>query len=170
MPYQPTPTTQTLASAVRRGLFAGLLAVAPVLPGMAQAETASQSESRQYNIAAGNLDQALNRFASAAGILLSVDAQMTAGKRSPGLQGRYPVAEGLQRLLAGSGLQAQQAGGGWLLVPVSQDGPLQLGATQVSAAQVEESTWGRCRASSPSAAPRGARLTRRWWKSPRPST
>ncbi|OLF56722.1 TonB-dependent siderophore receptor [Pseudomonas chlororaphis] len=142
MPYQPTPTTQTLAGAVRRGLFAGLLAVAPTLPAVVQAETASQSESRQYNIAAGNLDQALNRFASAAGILLSVDAQMTAGKRSPGLQGRYPVAEGLQRLLAGSGLQAQQAGGSWLLVPVSQDGPLQLGATQVSAAQVEESAWG----------------------------
>ncbi|EPL03276.1 TonB-dependent siderophore receptor [Pseudomonas sp. CF161] len=142
MPYQPSPSTQTLSAAVRRGLFAGLLAVAPLVPCVAQAAEASQSESRQYNIAAGSLDQALNQFASAAGILLSVDAQMTQGKRSAGLQGRYDVAQGLQRLLLGSGLQALQAGGGWMLQPAPADGPLQLGATQVSAAQVEESAWG----------------------------
>ncbi|MCK9797014.1 TonB-dependent siderophore receptor [Pseudomonas sp. MAFF 302030] len=142
MPYHATSTTQTLSAAVRRGLFLSLLAVAPVLPGLAQADTASQTEARQYNIAAGSLDQVLNRFASAAGILLSVDAQMTEGKRSDGLQGRYEVAQGLQRVLAGSGLQAVQAGNGWMLQPQAADGPLQLGATQVSAAQVEESAWG----------------------------
>ena len=142
MPYQPSPSTQTLSAAVRHGLFAGLLAVAPLVPCVAQAAEASQSESRQYNIAAGSLDQALNQFASAAGILLSVDAQMTQGKRSAGLQGRFDVAQGLQRLLLGSGLQALQAGGGWMLQPAPADGPLQLGATQVSAPQVEESAWG----------------------------
>ena len=132
---------QPLARALRRGLFAGLLATAPVLPSMAQAEESTEAL-RSYDIPAGSLDQALNRFASASGILLSVDASLTDGKRSAGLKGRYGVGSGLQRLLAGSGLAAVQSQGGWSLQALSGDAALQLGATQISGRQEQESAWG----------------------------
>ncbi len=131
----PTQKTFALDGVLRRSVFATLLATTPLVPNLAWAEDAAVSQARQYTIAAGNLDQVLNRFASEAGILLSVDAQLTEGKRSAGLQGRFDVSQGLERLLAGSGLQAVFAQGGWSLQPISQDGPLQLGATRVQRAR-----------------------------------
>lgn len=65
-----------------------------------------------YHIAAGSLDNVLNQFAARSGITLAVDATLTRGKRSAGLQGNYAVADGLDALLAGSGLQAKPLGGG----------------------------------------------------------
>ncbi|GAA0284945.1 TonB-dependent siderophore receptor [Pseudomonas rhodesiae] len=138
MPHHPI---QPLARALRHGLFVGLMATAPMLPTLAYAAEATE-EVRTYAIPAGSLDQALNRFASASGILLSVDATLTEGKRSAGLQGRYAVGAGLERLLAGSGLVAMQSQGGWSLQASASDGTLQLGATQISAQQAEESAWG----------------------------
>lgn len=142
MPHHPTQKFFPLTDVLRRAMFATLLATAPMLPSLAVAEDTSLNQVRQYAIAGGSLDQVLNRFASDAGILLSVDAQLTAGKRSEGLQGRFDVAKGLERLLAGSGLQAVYAQGGWSLQAVAQNGPLQLGATRVSAIQAQENAWG----------------------------
>lgn len=138
MPHHPI---QPLARALRRGLFVSLLATVPLVPTLAYAEQ-SAAALRTYNIPAGGLDQALNRFASASGILLSVDATLTEGKRSAGLQGRYAVGEGLERLLAGSGLVAMQSQGGWSLQAIAQGDTLQLGATQISGQQTQESAWG----------------------------
>jgi iron complex outermembrane receptor protein len=137
----PHHQIQPLARALRRGVFVSLLATVPLLPSVVQAAESTEAQ-RSYNIPAGNLDQALNRFASASGILLSVDASLTDGKRSAGLQGRYAVGAGLERLLAGSGLVAVQAQGGWSLQALSGGGPLQLGATQISGQQAMENAWG----------------------------
>ncbi|MFO2466078.1 TonB-dependent siderophore receptor [Pseudomonas sp. 15FMM2] len=133
---------QPLASALRRGLLVSVLATVPAVATFVQAEEPAGQALRQYNIPAGNLDQALNRFASASGILLSVDASLTNGKRSPGLQGRHATGPGLEHLLAGSGLVAVQAQDGWSVQALSGDGSLQLGATQINATQVQESAWG----------------------------
>lgn len=137
----PHHQIQPLARALRRGVFVGLLAAVPLAPSLVQAADSAETQ-RAYNIPAGNLDQALNRFASASGILLSVDASLTEGKRSAGLQGRYAVGAGLERLLAGSGLVAVQAQGGWSLQAASASGTLQLGATQISGQQAQENAWG----------------------------
>ncbi|MBM7062643.1 TonB-dependent siderophore receptor [Pseudomonas sp. UL073] len=130
---QSTPLPRTrLTVAVRHALFAGLLAAGalPLLP-LAQAQPAASQQARSYAIPAGNLDQVLNRFASEAGILLSVDAQLTAGKRSPGLNGSYAVDEGLARLLSGTGLRALNAGGNYVLEAATGDGTVELGATSI---------------------------------------
>lgn len=139
MPHHPI---QPLARALRRGLFASLLATVPLVPTLSHAVEATEAL-RAYNIPAGSLDQALNRFASASGILLSVDATLTEGKRSAGLQGQYAVRAGLERLLAGSGLVAVQSQGGWSVQAMPAGGTLQLGATQISGQQAQESAWGR---------------------------
>lgn len=142
MPYQTVASILTPGPAARRRALIALLAIAPVMPGLALADSASHSQARDYQIAAGSLDQVLNSFASASGILLSVDASLTAGKHSAGLQGRYEVAQGLQALLAGSGLQAVQSGSSWSLQPLPQDGGLQLSPTRVGATQFDEDAWG----------------------------
>jgi iron complex outermembrane receptor protein len=69
-----------------------------------------------YDIPAGPLDRVLNNFARRAGVLLSFDPAITHDRQTPGLSGRYTVAEGFTILLAGSGLQAvKNADGGYVL-------------------------------------------------------
>ncbi len=144
MHHLPASQRSPLNLSITRALFAGLLAATPLLPGaIATAQAAPAEQSRSYAIPAGNLDQALNRFASEAGILLSVDSRLTAGKRSPGLSGSFTVDEGLVRLLAGTGLAPINAGGNYALEPVSSHGDaLELGATSVNAQGLGATTEG----------------------------
>ena len=90
---------------------AGVLAAAACIvaaPAMAQ--------QRAYNIPAGALEDALNSFGREAGILLSFSPDNTANVRSPGLQGSHTVQQGLDALLAGTGLLAtRQPNGSYLL-------------------------------------------------------
>jgi hypothetical protein len=50
---------------------------------------------------------------------LSFKPEDVAGMRSDGLQGRYSVHDGFARLLAGTGLQANQTSAGYRLVRTS---------------------------------------------------
>lgn len=138
----PAQTTSSSVQLLRNGLFMGLLATTPMLPVTAQAQDVLSGEQRQYDVAAGSLDQALNQFASQAGILLSLDAHLTTGKSSPGLRGRFDVAQGLSQLLAGSGLRAVQDGGGWSLQRRSTGDSLELGATRIDSSNYQESATG----------------------------
>ncbi|MGC4011283.1 MAG: TonB-dependent siderophore receptor [Pseudomonas sp.] len=130
MPRQP----QTFA----RLALAVALATTPLFAATTHAAQAQQ----QFAIPAGALDQALNRFASQAGVLLSVDAALTVGKRSPGLQGYFPTEDALARLLAGSGLQASlQADGSYLLEP-AKDSVLKMDDSVVSGLALDTATEG----------------------------
>jgi iron complex outermembrane receptor protein len=80
-------------------VLASVLVVSP--SAMADVDASAK---RNYHISSGSLSSALSQFAGSAGILLSVDARMTDGKSSKGLDGEYTVEQGLQKLLAGSGL------------------------------------------------------------------
>lgn len=93
-----------VAAAVCAAASAGPLA------SVAQAQAASAA--RSYDIAAGPLDVVLSRYAAAADITLSFNADQTRGRQSAGIRGAYGVEAGLARLLAGSGLEARHRGGG----------------------------------------------------------
>lgn len=127
---------------LRNGLFLGALAATPMFCATAQAEPANIDDVRQYDIAAGQLDQALNQFARTAGVLLSVDAQLTTGKSTPGLHGQFNIPGALQRLLAGSGLQAVNSGNAWSLQLAPDSATLQLDATLIGARNIGENPWG----------------------------
>ncbi|MFJ7792957.1 TonB-dependent siderophore receptor [Pseudomonas sp. NPDC096950] len=101
-------------------------------PGIAPAASEqSASQKRHYAIAAGSLVSVLNRFAEQAGIFLAGHNDLARGKLSPGLSGDFTEQQALQRLLQGSGLQAQpQSGGGYVLQSAS--GPLELDATTIA--------------------------------------
>ncbi|WP_213977437.1 STN domain-containing protein, partial [Serratia marcescens] len=97
------------------------LAVAIGLAFAAPLTASAASAAAAYHIPAGELDGALNAFAARAGIALSMDGTLTAGKRSPGLSGSYGVDDGLNALLAGSGLQAIALGNnGYTLAKLPQ--------------------------------------------------
>ena len=72
--------------------------------------TAYAQEARSYDIPAGPLAVALNRFGEAVDVELVYDSALTNGVSSPGLKGRFGTAEALSRLLAGMGLTFRQGG------------------------------------------------------------
>lgn len=137
-----------VAQAVRGALWcmaAGLVQV----PGlaMAQASTQGAAEQRRFDIPAGPLDEALARFGSTAGAMIAVDADLTAGKRSAGLQGSYTVEQGLAALIAGSGMRAHAENGRYVLraspalgaaMPMDGNGPATLAPVSVSASAIAD--------------------------------
>ncbi len=131
MPRFSLRAARPLASAVHLvllGLSAAPLAGLPTL-AVAQAQVA------HYSIGAGALADALSQFAATAGVTLSFASEQTQHLQTPGLQGNYSVEEGLQRLLAGSGLHAERrSNGGYVLIPAKAAGDtaLQLSALTIS--------------------------------------
>jgi len=94
-----TPIAQALLA-----IFLGGSVASGLLP--TQAHAAEASATVNFDILAGNLDQALSRFGRQAGIQIAVNAELTSGRQSPGLSGKHSIAEGMRQLLVGSGLEA----------------------------------------------------------------
>lgn len=134
------PASTSLASAVHQALLCLSLGLAVIHPGQAAEQPAAV---RQIDVQGGTLDQALSQLSRATGLNIAFDQQLLAGKRSPGLQGRFTPDAALQQLLAGSDLRAEpQPAGGYVLLPVVQGAALQLGATNISANGLGSSTQG----------------------------
>lgn len=115
-------------------LAVSAFAAAAVLPATACAQAA---DTRNFSVAAGSLEDALNRFGRAAGITLSYAPDLTANLRSAGLQGSHTVDGGFTQLLAGSGLEAvRQPNGSYSLrrKSESQAGDARLHEIEVMAA------------------------------------
>lgn len=113
----------------------------------AQSPIGEQSANRTattYNIPAGSLGTALSRFASESGLLLSSDANLTAGKRTTGLQGEYTVEQALKQLLAGTGLQPRFSDNGAVtlerIASQGSDQSILLPSMTVSTASLKQGT------------------------------
>jgi len=122
-------------TAVGSALLLTVLSGPPMLVAMeASAEEARTDEStaQQFEIPPGSLDRALNALAERAGLVLASDASLTAGKTSPGLEGRYTVPQALTRLLTGTGLDYRLTGDDTVILERA-DGPERLEAIQVEA-------------------------------------
>ncbi|MCL7930504.1 TonB-dependent siderophore receptor [Halomonas llamarensis] len=137
---QPSPTATRPLPKRRRALAlavhlaaAGLLAT-PLLSLPAMAQT-SQQQTRQYDIPAGPVSTALNRFASEAGVFISGAGELGQGRQSPGLQGQYGVDEGLERLLNGTRLRAVRQGDGSYRLEERPDG-VALSTVEVTGARL----------------------------------
>lgn len=76
------------------------------------AEGGSAAVSKTFDIPAGPLTQALNRFAQRNGLVLVFDPVYTNGKSTAGLKGIYGIKEGFAAILKGSGLEAVEDGKG----------------------------------------------------------
>lgn len=100
-------------------LACATLAVAS-FTGPAQAQAAAAT---QYDIPAGSLAEALNRFAQQSGAAIVVDAGKVQGLRTQGLKGSYDVDEGFNILLKGSGYSIGKTAAGYVLVPAAAPAP-----------------------------------------------
>lgn len=112
-----TPKQTLLAVSLHAALASvALAAMALPQPALAQDSARQQAPILRFDIPAGPLDAALDRFARVAGINLGYDRALLAGRMSRGLSGAYGIQDGLQALLAGSEIEAHaQPGGGFLL-------------------------------------------------------
>ncbi|GAB3386432.1 TonB-dependent Fe(3+) dicitrate receptor FecA [Azotobacter armeniacus] len=115
-----TSVSRFRSSPLGPSLLLGSAIACAALPVLAQSATdAPAVTARQsFAIPAGPLVEALNQFGEQTGLLIVFTPELTEGRQSPGLQGEYSPREGLERLLAGSGLQAVAQGEGFSLRPV----------------------------------------------------
>ncbi|WP_448677413.1 TonB-dependent siderophore receptor [Delftia acidovorans] len=107
------PSRGLLLALACAGLGSNLWAQAP---SPSVNTTAATAATRSYQIPAGTLEDALNRFGRDSGLLLSFTQDQVQGLRSPGLQGSHTAQAGLAALLQGTGLEAAvQPQGGYVL-------------------------------------------------------
>ncbi|MFV3370941.1 TonB-dependent siderophore receptor [Pseudomonas sp. NY15435] len=138
-------TLHPITRALRQSLGLALLSCSTftLLPAMpVQAETAA-TRTQQYAIPAGPLDQVLGEFGRRAGIPISVNAGLTEGKRSGGLNGEYGIEDGFARILSGTRLTVRRLeNGGYGLVPTPSDAVLEMDSTTVSSQLLDPTTEG----------------------------
>lgn len=99
---------------LRRAVHAALMTMplllttpAWLMPAVAAEVAAADNNTvKRYQIPAGPLSRVLSQLAGEAGILLSVEGAVTAGKQSAGLDGQYGIRAALDAVLLGSGLEA----------------------------------------------------------------
>ncbi len=96
-------------------MLAALSVLTLTLPVTAQAQDAS-ANAAHYSIPPGSLEQSLNRFASQAGIAISMDADKIKNLTASRLEGNYSVETGLAALLKNSGFTFERNAAGYVLV------------------------------------------------------
>ncbi|WP_052063939.1 STN domain-containing protein [Nitrincola sp. A-D6] len=136
---------------LQRGIMLALLGVAIAAPINLLAVTPAQADAQQqihtFTLPAGSLESALAAFSAQSGINVSFTPDVVQGKSATGLSGQYHADEALNRMLAGSGLQANRlANGGYSLQAMRVvDGSevVELSAVEVSGMAIDESAWGR---------------------------
>lgn len=123
-----------------------LLAVAIALCAplaSSQLIAAEQASSvRAYNLPAAPLASTLNQIASQAGLALTLNPSLAAGKTSAPVKGPFDAPGALREALRGSGLQLEQSGNGTYSLAAVPEGALALPETSVIGTQDTESAWG----------------------------
>ncbi|SCX72272.1 iron complex outermembrane recepter protein [Pseudomonas sp. NFACC32-1] len=127
MSSSPVPQRHLLNRALQ-GAVLGVIVSSYALPSMAQTSAVDQAQQvHQWNIPAGPLAPALDRFAREAGISLSFDASSVANRNTQGVSGTLDTSTALSSLLQGSDIEIQQQGpNAYLLTPQAKaDGDLE---------------------------------------------
>lgn len=135
---KPTPTALALSIT--------LLLPAVTLPQITLAQTSASPshiktpQTVSLSIPAGSLETALVQFSTQTGITVSFAPDVMKGQKSSGLSGDFNASDALNRLLAGSGLQAQVLSNG--SYSVAQLEVNMLPAVKISADSVGTTTEG----------------------------
>ena len=117
-----------LRTAVLYSVLPGFLVLSGasfIQPVQAQDNVAGSAaaDASVFDIPAGPLDRALDRFARTAGVNLTYDPALISNKVTSGLSGRHDISAGLMLLLAGSSIEViRQPGGGYTLTAIKLRG------------------------------------------------
>lgn len=112
-----------------RGLLAGVAALT-----MMVAANSALAQSRTFNLPAQSAVDAIPAFARQAGVQIIVPSAGLRGVRTPALVGTHDTRQGLQRLIAGTGLEvASDSGSTIVLRPARAGAPARTSARSVAA-------------------------------------
>ncbi|MEX5540019.1 TonB-dependent siderophore receptor [Pseudomonas poae] len=134
--------SRTLDTLLRPSLLAVAIAFGTPLasPLLLAAEQAASV--RAYNLPSAPLASTLNQIASQAGLALTLNPTLAAGKTSAPVKGQFDAQSALREALRGTGLQLEQGTAGtFTLVPIP-DGVVALPQTSVMGQGDYERAWG----------------------------
>ncbi|WP_454836340.1 TonB-dependent siderophore receptor [Pseudomonas lini] len=134
--------SRSLDTVLRPRLLAVAIALcAPLASGpLIAAEQASSV--RAYNLPAAPLASTLNQIASQAGLALSLNPSLAAGKTSAPVKGQFDATGALREALRGTGLQLEQSSAGTYSLVAVPEGVMALPETAIIGAGNTESAWG----------------------------
>ncbi|WP_341644820.1 TonB-dependent siderophore receptor [Thauera sp. SDU_THAU2] len=127
-------TRKLAPTALQLALSAGLLSLTLNGPALAQGTPPARTAAQSFDIPPGPLGRSLASFATRAGIALAFDPAITDGLQSPGVRGMHTTSQALDRLLAGSGLEAVLRGDGSYTLRRRSTGDSALAPVTVTAA------------------------------------
>ena len=131
---QSTPTAHR--AALRRIPLALAIALGLALPTGAHAQARSDARVSQFAIGAQSLGSALNELSATAGVPIAFAPELVAGRQAPSVQGRLSLRQALERLLAGTGLEAVMDGDTVVVRPAPVREAVTLGSVEVAAPAV----------------------------------
>ncbi|KQV19605.1 TonB-dependent receptor [Pseudomonas sp. Root329] len=134
--------SRSLDTLLRPSLLAIAIALCAPLAS-SQLMAAEQAPSvRAYNLPAAPLASTLNQIASQAGLALSLNPSLAAGKTSAPVKGQFDAAGALREALRGTGLQLEQSSAGTYSLVAVPEGVMALPETAVIGVENTESAWG----------------------------
>lgn len=134
--------SRTLDTLLRPSLLAVAIALSAPLASSPLIAAEQASSVRAYNLPAAPLATTLNQIASQAGLALTLNPALAAGKTSAPVKGQFDAQGALREALRGTGLQLEQSSvGTYTLMPVPE-GVVALPTTNITGQGSYESAWG----------------------------
>lgn len=133
--------SRSLDTLLRPSLLAVAIAFCAPLASQGLMAAEQASSVRAYDLPAAPLASTLNQIASQAGLALSLDPSLAAGKTSAPVKGQFDAPGALREALRGTGLQLQYSSAGSYSLVASTDGVVALPETNISGQQAGESAW-----------------------------
>ena len=134
--------SRSLDTVLRPSLLAIAIALCAPLASSQLIAAEQASSVRAYNLPAAPLASTLNQIASQAGLALSLNPSLAAGKTSAPVKGQFDAAGALREALRGTGLQLEQSSAGTYSLVAVPEGVLALPETAVIGVENTESAWG----------------------------
>ncbi|WP_213940251.1 TonB-dependent siderophore receptor [Pseudomonas sp. dw_612] len=134
--------SRSLDTLLRPSLLAVAIAFCAPLASSQLIAAEQASSVRAYNLPAAPLASTLNQIASQAGLALSLNPSLAAGKTSAPVNGQFDATGALREALRGTGLQLEQSSTGTYSLVAVPEGVMALPETSVIGVQNAESAWG----------------------------
>ncbi|WP_367373217.1 TonB-dependent siderophore receptor [Pseudomonas lini] len=134
--------SRSLDTVLRPRLLAVAIALCVPLTSGPLIAAEQASSVRAYNLPAAPLASTLNQIASQAGLALSLNPSLAAGKTSAPVKGQFDATGALREALRGTGLQLEQSSAGTYSLVATPEGVMALPETAVIGLENAETAWG----------------------------
>ncbi|KAF0867252.1 TonB-dependent siderophore receptor [Pseudomonas sp. LD120] len=134
--------SRSLDTLLRPSLLAVAIALCAPLASQGLMAAEQASSVRAYDLPAAPLASTLNQIASQAGLALSLNPSLAAGKTSAPVNGQFDAPSALREALRGTGLYLQRSGAGSYSLVAITDDVVTLAQTNITGQQAGESAWG----------------------------